>query len=413
MNKTTQWLFFASRIIIGIVFIYSGFVKVIDPLGTTYKLNDYFAVFGTDWATKISFILAVIQNIAEFVIGVALLLNLKMKLSSLGALIFMIIFTPLTLYVAIANPVHDCGCFGDALVITNWQTFWKNIILLFPTVFLFMNRKKSTSILNCWEQWGATVIIIILAGMFTTYSYNHLPLKDFRPYKIGTYIPDGMVIPEGAPADEWESTFIYSKDGVEKEFNMSALPDSTWAFIDAKHDLIKKGYEPPIHDFTIISIDGTEITDIVLSSDNYNFLFIAYNLQEADRNNINKVNELADYCYQMNYPFYGLTASGNDDVNEFISETDAIYEFYNTDEITLKTIIRSNPGLVLLKNGTIIDKWHINDIPSISELNENLVHQSITKYKSSADKYFIWVLILLSGFIVSLYLLVRKSVCKC
>ncbi len=413
MNNTTRWLFFASRIVIGIVFIYSGFVKVIDPLGTTYKLNDYFAVFGTDWASKMSFILAVVQNIAEFLIGVAILLNLKMKLSTLGALIFMIIFMPLTFYIAIANPVHDCGCFGDALVITNWQTFWKNIILLVPTIFLFINRKKSTSTLSCWEQWGAVAIITIAMAFTTYHSYNHLPLNDFRPYKVGTYIPDGMIIPEGALDDEWKSTFVYSKDGAEKEFEMSALPDSTWTFVDAKHELIKKGYEPPIHDFTIISEDGTEITDIVLSSENYNFLFIAYNLKTAKRNNIDKINELADYCYQMGYPFYGLTASGNEDVSNFISETNAIYEFYNTDEITLKTIIRSNPGLVLLKNGTVIDKWHINDIPNINELSENLIHQSITKYKTKADKYFIWTLILLSCFIVSLYLLVRKRFYKC
>lgn len=412
MSNIKKWLLLLSRVIIGIVFIYSGFVKGIDPLGSTYKFIDYFNAFNTPWANSFSFFLSVIQSAAEFVIGVAILLNLKIKWSSLGALIFMIIFMPLTFYIAIADPVHDCGCFGDALVITNWQTFWKNIILMVPSIFIFLNRKTITNKLNSAEQWVITGVITILFLITIQFNYKHLPILDFRPYKIGTHIPDGMSIPEGALADIWESIFVYEKEGVSEEFAVSNLPDSTWTFVDAKHNLIKKGYEPPIQDFTIVSIDGTDITDIVLSNENYNFLFVAYDIKKTNLNNIDKVNEIANFCYEMGYPFYGLTASGNDVVEKFLTDNNSNYEFYNTDEITLKTMIRSNPGLILLKEGTIINKWHINDIPNVSEFNQNMVHQSISQYKQKADRNMIYIFILSAAFIFSTYLLIRDKLIK-
>jgi len=408
MNKINKTISFISRIVVGVIFIYSGFVKGIDPLGSFYKFSDYFTAFGTPWAIPFSFGLGILLAIAEFTIGFAVLLNLKIRWSSLGALIFMIIFTPLTLYLAIKNPVHDCGCFGDALVITNWQTFYKNLVLLVPIVFLFVTRKKQENRLSCAEQWILSGVFASILGFFAWYSYNHLPVLDFRPYKVGTYIPDGMTIPEGAPADVWESTFIYSKNGKEQKFDVKNLPDSTWKFVDAKHQLIKKGYEPPIHDFTISSSDGNEITDIVLSSDNYNFLMVSYNLEKADRSKIDKLNEIADYCNQKGFSFYCLTSSTDDDIARFAEETGAHYDFYNTDEITLKTMIRSNPGLILLKEGTIVDKWHYNDLPDPLKLDDTLLQQSISKYAKKMDQYYILTLILFGIVLIGGYLSVQK-----
>lgn len=409
MNKLHKYFFIASRIFVGIIFIYSGFVKCVDPLGSTYKFSDYFNAFGAEWATIFSFGLSLLMSMAEFVVGFSVLLGLRIKLSALGALIFMVIFTPLTLVLALTNPVSDCGCFGDALILTNWQTFWKNVIILIPTIYLFIKRKKYESKSKIWEQWLGVAFGIVSIAWISMHSYNHLPVLDFRPYSVGTYIPDGMSIPEGAPADEWESIFIYSKNGEEKEFSMDNLPDSTWTFVDAQHQLIKKGYEPPIHDFTIVDEEGIDITDIVLASDNYNFLLVSYNVAKASPNNNEKLNELYNYCYEMGYPFYALTASINQDIKKFIDERDAMYEFYTSDETTLKTIIRSNPGLLVLKGGTIIDKWHINDLPSTDEIKENLMQQSISKYKNQADKYYIYSLILLGAFLIALYILLRKN----
>lgn len=412
MSKLTKALMITSRIIVGLIFIYSGFVKLVDPLGSTYKFNDYFAAMGTNWASSFSFTLAIIQSIAETVIGLALLLNMHLKYASLGAFIFMLFYTPVTLVIALTNPVHDCGCFGDALILTNWQTFFKNIFILIPTLFIFINRKKGTTFLSNTEQWVFMGLFIIVSGGITLFSYKHLPILDFRPYKIGTYIPDGMIIPEGAPADVWESKFIYKKDGVEKEFTVDSLPDASWTFVDAHHTLIKKGYEPPIHDFTIISPDGTEITDIVLNSENYNFLFVAYKIENASLVNTDKMLALADYCQQMGYPVYGLTASSDQAVNDFMVKTGLAFDFYNTDEITLKTIIRSNPGLVLIKGGTILNKWNINDIPDLDYFKTNLMQSSISGLKAKADRYLILAIVLIMSLVSVIFILLRKHTFK-
>lgn len=409
--KTFKSIFFIfSRIVLGIVFIYSGYVKGIDPLGATYKFTDYFTAFGMHSFTSLSFSLSLIQSVAELMIGIALLLNLKIKLSSLGALLFMLLFTPLTLYIAIANPVHDCGCFGDALLITNWQTFWKNIVLLLLAIFVFRNRKKHTNtLLNIANQNILAFIFTIATISLFVYAYRHLPIQDFRPYKVGTNIPENMVIPEGATPDVYESTFVYSKNGKEKTFEINNLPDSTWGFVKAEHHLVKKGYTPPIHDFTITNTEGIDLTDQVLANKNYSFILIAYNLKKAKIKNSDRINDLAAYCQEKGYEFFGLTASGNDDINDFFTKTKTYFSFYNTDEITLKTIIRSNPGLLLMKEGTILAKWHINDFPKTNTLKENLMAQSLTKYKLQKDKYMLYSLILLSVFFVMLYIFFVKK----
>lgn len=408
--KTFKSIFFMlSRIILGIVFIYSGYVKGIDLLGATYKFTDYFTAFGMHWLTSLSFSLSIIQSLAELMIGIALLLNLKIKLSSLGALLFMLFFTPLTLYIAIANPVHDCGCFGDALLITNWQTFWKNIVLLLLAIFVFKHRKKSkNSFLSITNQNIMVFVFTTATISLFVYTYKHLPIQDFRPYKVGVNIPESMIIPEGATADVYESTFVYSKNGKEQTFEINNLPDSTWAFVKAEHHLVKKGYTPPIHDFTITTAEGIDLTDKVLENENYSFILIAYNLKKATIKNSDKINDLAAYCQEKGYEFFGLTASGSNDIDDFFSKTKTYFPFYNTDEITLKTIIRSNPGLLLIKEGTILAKWHINDFPKISDLKENLMAQSLTEYKLQKNKYLLYSIVLLSAFFVMLYLFIVK-----
>lgn len=366
-----------SRIFVGAVFIFSGFVKAVDPLGSTYKFIDYFVAFGMEWAEPYAFSLAIILSALEFVIGISLFLGVKVKLNSWGALIFMVAFTPLTFILAIYDPVQDCGCFGDAIILTNWQTFFKNLIILIPCIIIVVSRKKFKQIFNNITDWsiiGAFSIIIIGISF---YCYQHLPFFDFRPYKVGTYIPDGMIIPEDAPKSIYKCYIYYKKDGVVKEFSMDNLPDSTWEWVESKSILIQEGYVPPIHDFTICSNEGDDITDLVLEDENYNFLLVAYNLKESSTTAQKRINELAEYCNKNDYLFICLTSSISEDIENFKNLTKAPYEFYNTDEITLETIIRSNPGLVLLKNGTIIGKWHYNDIPTIKELTENYLGFSL------------------------------------
>ncbi|MFC2096067.1 BT_3928 family protein [Bacteroidota bacterium] len=375
-----------SRFIVGIVFIFSGFVKAIDPLGSTYKFVDYFEAFGTDFFSFLAFPLAILLSSLEFVIGFSLLFSTRKKLTSWALLLFMSFFTILTFILAIYNPVTDCGCFGDALIMTNWQTFYKNLFLMVFTLILFYNRNKFETPWNIKNQWQFISIPFIFGIFISIYCYNNLPIIDFRPYDIGTYIPEKMIIPDDAPRAEFETILVYQKDGVEEKFSMNNLPDSTWEWVSTENNLISEGYVPPIHDFTIATLMGNDITEIVLNDNKFTFLFIAFDLKNTSHKNMQAINELALLAKESgNCNFIGLTSSVESEVNEFTEETHALFTFFNTDEITLKTIIRSNPGLVLLKKGTIIDKWHHKNVPSTDEILEEYLKNPDFKGDSDAD----------------------------
>jgi len=365
----------AARIFVGAVFIYSGFVKGIDPWGSTYKFIDYFTAFNMMWMQPAAFTLAILQNAVELVIGVALVLGLRMKETAWGVLLFMSFYTPLTLILALTNPVSDCGCFGDALILTNWETFYKNLIIMVPTLVVFFYRKKYIPAYSFVGEWIWVGMISIASVAISIHCYQHLPWIDFRPYRIGADIPMGMTVPEGKPVDEYKTTLLYEKDGIIKEFDMSDYPwdDSTWVHKDTKNVLVKKGYTPPIHDFSITTSEGVEITDEVLSGEGYTFLLVAHRLSKSDRQALRKASNIAGFCRENGYQFYGLTASPQSEIEHLKSELGLQYDFCFTDEITLKTIIRANPGLVLLQKGTVIGKWHFNDMPDADALKTSLL----------------------------------------
>jgi uncharacterized membrane protein YphA (DoxX/SURF4 family) len=375
---------FFSRLIVGLIFIFSGFVKAVDPMGSTYKFSDYFTAFGLDALTPVALPLAVLLSTLEFTVGMALVFNARKQLAAWGAMIFMCIFTPLTLILAITNKVTDCGCFGDVLTLTNWETFWKNVIILVPTLVLFWGRRLKERSYHLWEQNLLVIFSVIFSGWISMYSYKHLPIIDFRPYHIGANISDGMVIPEGAPADEYKSILKYKKDGVVKEFDETNYPwqDSTWVFVDSEQIKIKEGYTPPIHDFSISNENEGDITNQVLNNENYTFVLITKELDKISEESLPKIQELSMFALEKGYSFIALTASASQECEEFKTNHELPIEFYNTDEIQLKTIIRSNPGLVLLKKGTILNKWHYNDFPTAKELKGDLAAYSITKHQN-------------------------------
>ncbi|HBL77410.1 MAG: hypothetical protein A2W90_21425 [Bacteroidetes bacterium GWF2_42_66] len=364
-----------TRILLGITFVFSGFVKGIDPWGSAYKFTDYFTSFGWDSLVNLAFPLGILLAAAEFAIGVALIFKLWMRFTSWVALLFMAFFTALTLYIAITNPVTDCGCFGDALVLTNWQTFYKNLVFIGLAIFIFRNRTK-------YENKDGMILPLVFSGMtlivyfyFVDYSYNHLPLIDFRPYKVGTNIPEAMQIPEGAPKDVYKTIFKYKnkETGKIKTFTEENYPwqdTLLWEYVSMESKLVKAGYKAPIHDFRMESEGGEDVKDFFLYDEGYTFILVAYNLLKTNREAMQKVNELAKHASANNMQFIGMTSSARDEINSFVTETGASFEFFNCDEITLKTIIRSNPGLLLLKKGTIIAKWHYNDIPDDKKLKE-------------------------------------------
>ena len=363
------------RFVVALTFIFSGYVKAIDPLGTQYKIQDYLTALNLSGLLPdiITLATAVILAAIEFCLGVFLLLAMHRRITTRITFLFMVFMTIVSMWLWIANPISDCGCFGDAVHLTNGQTFLKNIILLTCSVILMLYPTKMVILVSKTNQWIAmhySLLFIIISSIWSLYT---LPRFDFRPYHIGANIPQGMEIPEGAPQPEFSTTFILEKDGVRKRFTLDDYPDSTWTFIDSETETISEGYVPPIHDFSITAMDsGDDITDQVINDPNYVFLLVAPHLEKASDSNFGEIDQLYEYALENHYAFYGLTASDESGVAQWREMTGAEYPFCNVDETTLKTMIRSNPGLMLLKEGTIIRKWSHNRLPDISELKQPL-----------------------------------------
>jgi uncharacterized membrane protein YphA (DoxX/SURF4 family) len=364
-GKIKSLLFLVARVILGLAFVFSGFVKAVDPLGFTYKINDYLEAFGMVYLTDLSFLMAVLQSAAEFILGAALLIGVWKKTVTLLLLIFMAFFTPLTLYIAIKNPVTDCGCFGDAVVLSNTMTFIKNLLLLALALLMFYRNELIQSpygrTTGRWSMFWCIAFPLLLS----TYSYLHLPLLDFRPYKVGNHLPDLMRIPEGAAVDSFQTVFIYEKDGVKQEFSADNVPlgNPDWTFVDRIETTIREGYKPKIHDFVLVHPVQGDITDQVLSDTSYTFLFISDKLEESNVNNMPSFMDAKVYALKHGYRFIGLTSSNPRGIEDWKYEFDPEMDFCSMDDRILKTMIRSNPGLMLLKGGTVLQKWSFRDIP--------------------------------------------------
>ena len=361
-----------SRTLLGIVFIFSGAVKAIDPLGTVYKIEDYLKAFGgffTD-LLPLATVAAMGLIVLELLLGVCMVLNVRTQWTSWISLLFYCVMTPLTLYIALKNPVSDCGCFGDAIVLTNWQTFWKNVVLIVLAIVLVALRKNTYQLWSSWMELVLALMTIVAAVVFMSWTSNHLPIMDFRPYKIGNHLPTLMEYPEDAEPDIYEYSFVYEKDGIEQTFTLENYPkgDSTWNFVRQESKLIKKGYEPPIHDFEILNADYEDLTWNILESEDPVTLVVMYDLAKADKKQMAKVEDLAlshqSYSYEDDFggTFYILTGSGTDDIIAFSLEYPVLSDYICTcDPVTLKTIVRANPGIIILQNGTVIDKYNLKN----------------------------------------------------
>lgn len=370
-NKTAHIIGSLCCSLLGITFIFSGFVKAVDPLGTVYKIEDYLMAFG-GWFTDLMPLAgtAAVALIAlEWTLGVCMLFNVRTSITAWLSLAFYLVMTPLTLWIALTNPVSDCGCFGDAIVLTNWQTFWKNVVLL-TLVIVLLGCKKFIPQLLSW--WGELVVLLLALGASATimaYSYTHLPPMDFRPYKVGNHIPTLMEVPDGAPVDEYAITLIYEKDGIEQEFTLENYPkgDSTWTFVDQQSVLIKKGYEPPIHDFEILTMNFEDITYDILESEEPITLITMYDLNKTNRTQAAKLTGIYHACMERGEQCYFLTGSGEEQIYAFGEEIGMDIEtiestFCTIDPVTLKTIVRANPGLFIVQNGTILEKHNLRQV---------------------------------------------------
>ena len=375
------------RFVLAATFIFSGYVKAIDPLGTLYKLKDYAAAMSLngllpDWVLVG---VAIALGALEFALGVFMLFAVRRHVVSRITLAFMAAMTVLTLWIFVADPVKDCGCFGDALKLTNGETLLKNIVLSACAALVAWRPADMARFISRSNQWIVryyTVAYIVITSVYCLYT---LPIFDFRPYHVGMNIKQGMEIPEGAEQPEFESTFLLRKNGETREFTLDNYPDSTWEYVDTRTVQTKKGYEPPIHDFALTSCDtGEDITEQVLTKKGYTFLLVSPRLAVADDSNFGDIDQIYEYAEENGADFYCVTASANDEIERWRDLTGAEYQFCNADETTLKTMIRSNPGLMLLKDGTIIDKWSHNALPQTDDLTAPLHRLTIGKAQNDS-----------------------------
>lgn len=372
-----------SRILLGLTFIFSGFVKSIDPLGTVYKIQDYLTVFGLNDFSQLALVISITLCTIEFCLGMFMLLGLYRKWTSRALFLVMLFMTPLTLYLAIANPVKDCGCFGDALIITNWQTFYKNIVLLACSIVTLIYHERIANLFTGKFYWFSGLYIVVFSIGFCIFNIFYEPIIDFRPYRIGNNIPSLMTV-EKDKAPIYQNIMIYEKDGVKKEFTEENYPwqDSTWVFVDRESRLIKAGEEPVIADFAIkklyfspdrSEIEGSEdITEELLSDSTFTFLMIAYSLPEMNEGNLSRFEDVNNYAKENGYKFYCLTSSPEDLIIQLEKENITNFTFCTADERVLKTMTRSNPGLILLKDGIVINKWSDKEAPDESILSDQI-----------------------------------------
>ncbi len=388
------------RFILSAVFIFSGFVKANDLHGTEYKIQDYLLAFGLNdiIPSYLPFLLSLILAIVEFCVGVYLFFGIRRRTSTTMALLMMGFMTPLTLWLAVTDKVLDCGCFGDVIILSNWETFWKNIIFLIAAVSIFKWKAKIKPIITSRFDWLVGLYTFIYILYFSLYCYRELPLLDFRPYHISANIRNQMEVPKDKKPTVYDTKFILEKNGKKKEFTLEDYPDSTWTFIDSKTVIKERGYEPPIKDFFIESFeDGEDITADILDKDDYTFLLIAPQLAKADDSSIDLINELYDYALDNKYQFYCITSSSANDIEKWKISTGAEYPFAIADETMLKTMIRSNPGVILLKKGTIINKWSVNNLPNEYQLTDELPNISLGYIN---EKTFIHKIFLAFGWFV-------------
>ena len=360
-----KFIFQFSRIFLGLLFTTSGFVNAVDPMGTAIKFEEYFSIaFNLPQLNIFAMPLSFLMCAAELWIGIMILLNIAPKLYAWIAALVTLVFTPLTFYLSVANPITDCGCFGDAIKFTNWQTFWKNILIDVFVVIFFVLSKKYPSNLKIKTKFITSILSYLIIILFEFYNFYFLPIIDFMPYKVGANIPELMKIPDNAPKDEYQ-IFLTSKNIKSeeiKDFTEENYPweDTTWEWVETKTTLIKKGYIPPIHDFILHDSLGQDYTNEVISTNDTVALIVTYTFETAKEERLQSVIKYVEEIKKLrpNLKIFILTSSSNLTISNFcrklLIENIVICKI---DQVTSKTIVRSNPGLVLIHKGTILGKY--------------------------------------------------------
>lgn len=355
-----------TRIFVGILFIISGFIKLNDPLGFSYKLQEYFSapVLNIEFLIPFALVLAIILVIFELVLGIMLIIGYLPRFTLWSLLVMIIFFTFLTFYSAYFDKVKDCGCFGDALPLTPWQSFYKDLVLLVLILVLFFNKRYIQPLLAPASHRWIIFLSFMLCFTFAYYVLMHLPLIDFRAYKIGNNIPEKLQLPENARKADYEYKWTFKQNGKDVVIrNSGAYPQVEGEFIGVETKLIREGDKPVINDL-VIENDGEDITLEVFTREKL-LLIVAYNLRNTETDGFVAIKKISDEAIKKGYDVVGLTASGEEQTRQLIEKFGLNFDFYRADETSLKTIVRANPGILTLNKGTVTQKLHWFDAENI------------------------------------------------
>lgn len=361
-----------SRLLVGGLFVFSGVVKANDPTGFVYKLEEYFTIFGMGFLDPSAPFLAILACVVEVFVGILLLLGLWRNLSLTLLMAMVVFFGFLTFYSAYYGVVQDCGCFGNFMKMNPWDSFYKNVGLFAFALIMTVNRRVINPLFShsLTKQIGVTGLA--LAVLFPVYTYSFLPVWDFRPYEVGNNIAELMKTPEDAPEAKYKIRHVYknSKTGEQKAFKTENLPsEDQWQYVERKQEQVQQGYQPPIHDFSLEGFDGYDYTSDFLGQKGYRLVVVHKNLETANTAAQEKINRLAEQIKaNPDMAIWGLTASSKDRFKSFKEKHNVNYRYFLSDRTTLKTIIRANPGVLLMKGNVIKGKWSERSIPAYEDL---------------------------------------------
>ena len=385
-NNAAPWWLWVGRILVGLLFIFSGLIKINDPLGFSYKLEEYFEVFHITFFNDFALAIAIILCSLEIILGFALLIGVRPVKVAWGLLLLIIFFAFLTFYSAYFNVVQTCGCFGDAIPLTPWQSFSKDLVLLLLIVAIFIKRKNIHPRFTSKTGDRLLIASVIISVGLGLYTYNFLPVMDFLAYKVGANIPTEMKMPPGALPDQYEQIYHLKnkKTGATKVMNDSEYmsskiwKDNDWAIIpgETESHLVKKGVTPKIQDLTIQDAQGNNYTSELFGNPFNNLIIVAYDLSHTDADALERLNAIAiNLSQNYNTRTVMLTSNSAQSAGAFAKLHHLAFEIFYADEVPLKTMVRANPGVLLLKNGTVLGKWHYHSVPNYETLVKTYFQQ--------------------------------------
>lgn len=401
-QRLTMLLVNLSRLLLSLVLLLSGFVKAVDPVGLSYKLQEYFAAFGIDNIGDGWLLLgASLLSAVEFITGVLLLMGVYVRGVTLLTFLFFLLFTPLTLVLAVWNPVHDCGCFGDAFKLSNWATFGKNIVLLLLATIACVKSRLFVRRVSVHNRWAVALFAVSYIMLVEAVSLSFLPVMDFRPFAIGRDLRSAV---EDVPS-EYKVIYRFEKNGEVKEFSDENYPDSTWNYLGSRSEIIKAGHPSLIPDFSFLDMQsGHDYAQEILSDTGYVCLLVINRIETADESRVDKINDTYYFCVEQGVKFYAATSSEPESVELWRKRTGAEYPILWADEIMLKTILRSNPGLLLMKDGVVAGKWNVTDLPTVEQMysSPTLMPDKVKGIYDYTRNINIWLLL----FVIPLLLII-------